>query len=174
MKDTMNQRRWNSRFARRGSRALIRSGAAAVECAIVLPIAVFIFLGIAELGQGLNASTMLSASVREAGRLACMDFKEHVPPNMTPNQKIVQDVKRVLMAAGVPENAITVQLTHADGNRVGQSFDLNDPSNYQKLFRLEVSVPYNQISSYPLRMLVNRTITSSIVMRRGRVATISN
>ncbi|MBX3417871.1 MAG: pilus assembly protein [Pirellulaceae bacterium] len=168
-KSSFRQLAQGRRFSRSG-----RRGAAAVECALVLPIAVLMFLGVAELGQGLTASTTLTAAVREAGRLACMDFKDFVPAGMTPNQKIEQDVKRLLMASGVPQNAISVQIVHAEGNSLGQPFDLDHPSNYQKLFRLEVTVPYNQISSYPLRMLADRDITSSIVMRRGRVASMSD
>ncbi len=155
--------------AGRRARTSDRRGAAAVECALIIPMVLVIFLGICEIGQGVNATSTLIAAVRESGRLACMDFSDLVPVGMTANQKIEQDLRRILLASGIPLDDVTIQIVHAEGNQIGQTFVLDDPENYLKLFRLEVSVPYASVSSYPLRHLANRDIGASIVFRRGRV-----
>ncbi|HMP78105.1 MAG TPA: pilus assembly protein [Pirellulaceae bacterium] len=169
-KSGVRRSRWTeSRRGTEGDRDCQRQGAAAVECAIIMPIVLVFFLGICELGQGVNARATLVAAVRESGRLACMDFSDLVPVGMTANQKIEQDLNRILLASNVPLDQVTIRIVHAEGSQIGQTFVLDDPDNYLKLFRLEVTVPYSALSSYPLRHLMNRDISASITFRRGRV-----
>lgn len=146
-----------------------RRGAATVEFAFTAPLFLLVLLGICEMGRSVNASSQLTSSVREAGRLACMDFKDLIPSGMTANQKIENDIRAFLNASGFPGEDVTISLTHADGSQVGQTFDLEDPENYLKLLRINASLPYESVSTVPLMFMRDKPISATIVFRRGRV-----
>ncbi len=148
----------------------VRSGAAVVEFAIIFPFIVMTMIGIAEIGRANNAGAQLTSAVREAGRLASMDIRDMVPDGMTANQKIASDVQQFLNLAGFPGDLVTVTVTHADGNLEGQSFDLEDPDNYLKLLTIEASIPYEEVSAFPIQFMRGRNLSASITFRRGRVS----
>ncbi|HMO14740.1 MAG TPA: TadE/TadG family type IV pilus assembly protein [Pirellulaceae bacterium] len=156
------------RAPRCGERA--RRGAAVVEFALMLPLLLILILGVCEIGRGVNAASELEASIRGAGRLACMDFRDMSPSGMTANQKIERDIRAFLRASGFPGNDVQITITHAGGEKNGLPFDLEDPENYLQLFRIEATLPYNKISQVPLVTLKDRNITASLVFRRGRVS----
>ncbi|MEQ9407978.1 MAG: pilus assembly protein, partial [Fuerstiella sp.] len=52
-----------------------RRGVAALEAAVVTPMLLILVLGTIEMGTALRASTILQSAVREAGRLASMDWR---------------------------------------------------------------------------------------------------
>lgn len=146
-----------------------RRGAASVEFAFTVPLFAVILLGICEMGRAVNASTQLTASIREAGRLACTDFSDLIPTGMTANDKIVRDIRAFLTTAGLPGDDVTISITHADGGSEGQYFDLDGSDSYLELFRIDASVPYSSISLVPLAFMEANPISASIVFRRGRV-----
>ncbi|HCS53611.1 TadE family protein [Rubinisphaera sp.] len=147
-----------------------RRGAALVEFAIVSPIFMFLILGMVEMGNALEATTQLSAALREAGRLASMDWAELVPEGQSPNDKVIRDIRNFLKAGGYPGDDITITLTSADGNDAGQTFDLADPANERRLFKIEATIPFEQISTFPHGLMRGRNITARIVMRAGRIS----
>lgn len=112
----------------------------------------------------------MTSAVREAGRLASMDITDMVPDGMTANQKIVNDVKQFLNLAGFPGDHVTVSITHAEGNSAGQSFDLENPDNYLKLLTIDASIPYEEVSVFPIRFMRSRDLSATITFRRGRVS----
>ena len=142
-----------------------RKAAAMMECAITLPMLVILVLGILEIGSGLRASTILQSACRESGRLTAMDWRYIIHPNQTPNQKVSQDLKNFVTASGLNGNASTVTITHADGDNVGQTFDLADPNNDLQFVRVEVTLPYSTVSVFPLNYLAGKILKASIVMR---------
>jgi Flp pilus assembly protein TadG len=150
-------------------RSSIRRGAATVEFAFTAPLFVLVLLGICEMGRSVNASSQLTSAVREAGRLACMDFKDLVPSGMTANQKIENDIRAFLNASGFPGDEVTISITHAEGTSQDQVFDLENPDNYLELLRITASLPYESVSSVPLMFMRDKPISATIVFRRGRV-----
>jgi Flp pilus assembly protein TadG len=142
-----------------------RKGAAMMECAITLPVLVILVLGILEIGSGLRASTILQSACRESGRLTAMDWRYIIHENQTPNQKVIQDLKNFLTASGLNGNASTVTITHADGDNVGQTFDLADPDNDLQFVRVEATLPYASVSVFPLTYLAGKTLKAAVVMR---------
>jgi hypothetical protein len=97
-----------------------------------------------------------------------MDFTGKLVPGQTPNQKVIQDIRAFLAASGIPSSYATVTLTHADGAKVGQTFDLANPDNYMQLFKVKATVPYGQISLFPTNFMAGQTLRAELVFRRGR------
>lgn len=156
--------------ARAANKTTNRGGAAAVEFAVLLPLFLMLVFGTWEMGAALTAGTKLNAAVREGGRLASMDYEDSLAPGQTPNQKVEQDIKAFLTASSIPGDKVTVNITHADGPSAGAPFDLQNPDNYLKLFRITASVQYEEISSFPVDYMAGETLTASLVFRMGRVA----
>lgn len=147
-----------------------RSGVAAVEFALVAPIFITLILGTAEMGRALDVSTNLTAAVREGGRLASMHHNGMVPAGMTTNAKVIQDIRNVLTANGINGNKVTLTLTHPDGPQLGQEFDLDDPQNALGNFRITATVAYRDVSFFPLQIMSESTLRTSIVFRLGQAS----
>ena len=79
-----------------------RKAAAVVEAAVVLPMMLILVLGTIEMGSALRASTIMQSSVREAGRLANMNWSDVVESGDTPNAKIERDIRNYVTASGLP------------------------------------------------------------------------
>ena len=142
-----------------------RNGAAMMECAVTLPVLMVMVLGILEIGAALRASTILQSACRESGRLTAMDWRYIVNADQTPNQKVIQDLKNFVTAAGLRGNDTTVTITHADGASAGQTFDLADPNNDLKFCKVQVTLPYSSVSVFPLTYLSGKTLKAAVVMR---------
>lgn len=151
-----------------------RRGAVAAEFAIIAPVVVFFILGICELGQALSGATRVASAIREGGRLASMEFEGKLEPNQTPNQKVTQDILNFLAATGVSPSNVQVSIVHAEGDAAGTTFDLAAPENYLKLFRIDVVVPYDNVSANPIKLMDGYNLTASTVFRRGRTPVPSN
>ncbi|MBX3443123.1 MAG: pilus assembly protein [Planctomyces sp.] len=147
-----------------------RRGTATVEFAVIAPLFVTLALGTWEMGTAVTASNNLTASVREGGRLASMDFTGKLAQNQTPNQKVIQDIRAFLSATGIPGAQTTVSITHADGALAGQEFDVSSPDNYMQLFCIRVTVPYSAVSLFPNRFMSGQTLRAELTCRRGRVS----
>ncbi|MCA8998905.1 MAG: pilus assembly protein [Planctomycetaceae bacterium] len=146
-----------------------RRGTATVEFALVAPIFITIVLGVAEMGRALDASMNMTAALREGGRLASMNSLETVPAGMTLNEKIIQDVRNMMIASGVAAQNATITITHADGPAEGNAFDLSDEDNALLNFRISAVVNYDEVSIFPLRYFRGRTLSASIVFRLAEV-----
>jgi len=146
-----------------------RKGAAVVEFAVLAPIFLLLALGTIEAGQALEASNVLSAAIREGGRLAAMDWGPVVNDGQTPNQKVIQDIRNFIKAAGMPADSVTITLTHADGVGAGQPFDLSDPDNRLALFKITATLDYEAVSTFPVKFMEGKTLKQSLVMRAGKL-----
>ncbi len=144
-----------------------RSGVAAVECAVLLPIMLLLVLGTIELGTALRAQTILQSAVREAGRLASMDWRFVVAENQTPNQKVDQDIRNFVSASGLPGADLIIRIEHAEGDDEGQTFDISDDDNSLELLLIEIELPYTSISLFPVRHMYGKNVRAAMVMRAG-------
>lgn len=147
-----------------------RRGAATVEFALTLPLFFLLLMGMVELGSALNSAQTLHGALRDAGRLASMDYKKFLGSSVDPNTKVITDIRNLLKASGLPGDAVAISIVHAEGAQVGQTFDLSDDTNYTKLFRIEASIPYAQVSSMPLRYMTGQNLTADVTFRMGKVS----
>lgn len=142
-----------------------RRGTATVEFAIMLPLLLMILLGTIEFGNALNASKRMISAAKSGARFASMDWTDKLAEGETPNQKVLRDVRNFLDASGLPGDAATVTITHAEDNT---EFDLSDADNNLELFRVEVLLPYNAISVFPNNFFDSRVLREAIVQRAGQ------
>ncbi len=145
-----------------------RVGAAAVELALVLPLLVTLTCGSIEYGHALNMVQKLEAAVRGGGRLAGKDIDASLAGGLTSNEKVILDITNMLRADGIPATNIDVAITHADGTSVGETFDLSLQTNQHQLMRITVSVPYADVSLFPLSIDESTILSATLVASRGR------
>ncbi len=162
----MQRLRTSQRLAER------RAGVAATEFAIVLPLFLTLILGILEIGRSLETSTTMYSALREAGRLASLDYTEVLPEDTTANEKVTQDIRNFLTASGLPGDDFDISITYADGGNEGSTFDLMDADNKLQLFKLSCDIEYSEISIFPFKFMTGQTLRSSLVFRMGRVTQI--
>ena len=147
-----------------------RKGAVAVEFAIVAPILVALVFGMIELGRAFEMQNLLDVAAREGARFASMDRDGMLANGQTANQKLIEDVKNFLASNGIPKDKITVEVkSHADPTA---DFNLDDPANDLKLFEVNVSVNFSDVSLKPVAASNDYPLTAKVVFRNGR-ATIS-
>ncbi|NNJ27352.1 TadE/TadG family type IV pilus assembly protein [Alienimonas chondri] len=112
-----------------------------MEFAAVAPFFIFLVVASAEMNACIQQVHRLSAAMREAGRLASMDWDESLPGNQTPAQKVAEDFENFLAAGGTPRDEIQFAMTHAEGDSAGEPFALGQSGNRLELFTMEASVP---------------------------------
>ncbi len=144
-----------------------RRGAAMVEFAIIAPVFVILLLGTIESGNALDTSNLLSSAVREGGRLGCMDWDGVVDASQSTNDKVVNDIRNFLVAGGLPGDEISITITSAQGQDEGDTFDLSDPNNRLRLFRITATIPFEAVTTYPVHFMSGRDVSMSIVFRAG-------
>ncbi|HEY4232770.1 MAG TPA: TadE/TadG family type IV pilus assembly protein [Lacipirellulaceae bacterium] len=164
-------RRRTNKSVIRNPKSEIRKGAAAVEFAVVAPVLVAIMMGLIQSGRGYEAKNLLAGAAREGARYAAMDRSKMASSGQTTNQKLINDVKNFLSTDGIPKQDITV--TVKDANVPTKDFNLDDPNNNLKLFAVNVSVKYSDVSFTTVSASNDYTLNASIVFRNGQ-ATISN
>jgi len=142
-----------------------RRGAAAVEFAIVAPVMVALVMGLMQGGYSVDTTHKLYAAVRQAGRLASMDYSDLLQKGQSGNDKIIKDIKNQLKAEGLPGDSVTVTITHAES---GGTFNLDDPANNLKLFRIHVEVPFATVMNASLLPAPVEKLSASIVFRKGK------
>ena len=145
-----------------------RRGAAFVEFAAVAPFFVALAVMSMETAACIHTVSRLDAALREAGRLAAMDWDETLPGRTTPGQKLEQDVKNFLAASGVPRADVQFRMTHAEGAQAGQPFELGDPANRLGIFEMAASVPTPP--GYFARLWFRDRLTARFAFRAGRDA----
>ncbi len=147
-----------------------RRGAVAVEFAFVAPMLLAIALGMIEITRIYDTQYLLQTAAREGARFAAMDREGLLANGETGNSKLTSDVTSFLASSGISSDDIQVDiLDHVDP---GQTFDIDDPANDLKLFRVEISVPFSSVSYSPVSTVNDYNLTGSITFRNGR-ATLS-
>jgi len=141
-----------------------------VEFAVTAPLFIIILLGLIEMSRALDVTQRLSMAVREGGRAAASDIRDRIPPGTTLNQKITADIRNMLVAGGVNGNDITIAITHVDGPRQGQVFNLSDENNSLGYFQVRATVPYEKVGLFPSRIMKGKDLTATVIFRLGRNA----
>jgi Flp pilus assembly protein TadG len=144
-----------------------RKAAAVIEAAVVLPMMLILVLGTIEMGSALRASTIMQSSVREAGRLANMNWGDVVESGDTPNAKIERDIRNYVTASGLPGSALAVDIVHAEGQSAGLPFDIADEDNALQLMKIEISMPYSAISLFPSNYMSGSNVRAFLILRAG-------
>lgn len=138
-----------------------RRGVAAVEFALIAPVFLALILGMVAVRRAVHTTTVMDAALAQSGRLASMDAGLDLPTGMTLNDKIILDVRNFLRASGIDndESNLTITITRADdgsGNALdpmpnppssGETFDLSDAANRNRLFRIGIEIPENATGS---------------------------
>lgn len=145
-----------------------RRGVAAVEFAVIAPLYLALLIGTLEIGKALETSNVLAAALREGGRLAGMDWDGVLPDGVTPNEKVEDDIRNFLKAAGLPGDDVELTITSVQGDDAGQPFDLSDSANRLRLFRIEATIGYEHVSSFPIEFMEGKTLRQSLTFRAGR------
>jgi Flp pilus assembly protein TadG len=149
-----------------------RRGSATVEFAVISPLFLLLLLGTVEMGSAINATQKLYSALREGGRLASMDYQNmsHIDDDVDINAKVLADIRNFLTASGIPGDDVEIAVVHAGEPNDGQAFDLSDPNNNLKLFRIEATVPYESVSTFPLEQMAGQDVSASMTFRKGRVS----
>jgi len=146
-----------------------RLGAAAVELALVLPVFLTLTFGAVEVGYAINVSQKLESIVRDAGRLAAKDIDPALlVGGITPNQKVINDVRNMMRAEGYNTANVAVTIVHADGATAGQSFDLSLATNQYKMMKIRVTIPYTDVRILKMRIASSTVLDATLVVSRGR------
>lgn len=147
-----------------------RRGAVAVEFACVAPILLALVVGVSELTRAYEVQNIMEVAAREGARFAALDRSGMMQEGQTANDKLTSDAKNLLSTMGFKKEDVTVSVV--DAANPGQTFDLDDPANDLKLFKVIVSIPYSKVSYTPVAQENDYTIGASITFRNGR-ATLS-
>ncbi|MHB8900351.1 MAG: TadE/TadG family type IV pilus assembly protein, partial [Thermoguttaceae bacterium] len=122
-----------------------RRGAAVVEFAVTAPLLIVMVFGMVEASRLYEMQNQLLMAAREGARLAAMDRKGILAPGESLNNKMIDDVRTYLNAAGLPGD--TAAITIEDPDLPGTTLNLSDPANDLALFRLSIRVPYSSVRS---------------------------
>lgn len=145
----------HNKIAKSGAANSGRKGVAAVEFALIAPVFLALILGMVAVRRAVHTSTVMDAALAQAGRLASMDADLNLPSGTTLNDKIILDIRNFLRASGIEndDTNLTVTITRADDAEgvpldpmpnppsSGDNFDLSDPDNRNRLFRIGIEIP---------------------------------
>ena len=135
---------------------------------MIVPLFITLTMGTIQTGLQISAANTLTTALREAGRLASMDYTSRLQPGQTINQKVTQDIKNFLTAEKIDGSQVTITITAADGANSGSAFDLSNTANQLQMFKIYAVVPYSAISAVTFFPHANNTISASIVYRKGK------
>jgi len=155
------------RVERSGGRS-DRRGVAAVEFAVLAPVFVVLIVGTISASKALHATSIMSQALREGGRLAAMDWSGTLPDGMTPNEKVLQDIRNFMNASGVDTSTMEITITYADGPQAGAPFELGNPANHLGLSEIRAHQPHSAANVWCSYLTEGRGMTARIVLRAGR------
>ena len=146
-----------------------RHGLAMIEFAMVLPIMIMVVLGVIEFARAFEVSTILETAAREGARLGMLSNID--TEDLSANQRVIQDVKRFVAAAGVPADDLEVTITGWEVPNIATGTS-GDPSNVNledatrtTFFEVEVTVPYESVAYTSPIFLGGATLRGNLVGR---------
>jgi Flp pilus assembly protein TadG len=141
----------------RAQRTDSRSGSAAVELAVVLPVLVTLLVGIWEVGRMVQVKQIMSNAAREGAR--CAAVGSHTPADVDAT------VKAYLAGVGLNTTGYTVRVDNITQDPTPQpNSPSDDPSAANQLDRLRVTVtlPFNNVRWVILKQITNvSTLTAT-------------
>ena len=147
-------------------RSSLRRAAVAVEFAVICPMLLSIVVGLMEVTRAYDAQNLMQTAAREGARFAAMDRTDMLQDGETTNSKLIEDVKTFLESSGLPGDSLQVQVLDAENPT--QTFDLDDPENDLKLFTVEISLNFSDVSYTPVSEAYDYALTASITFRNGQ------
>ncbi|TWT32917.1 TadE/TadG family type IV pilus assembly protein [Blastopirellula retiformator] len=120
-----------------------RRGTATVEFAVVAPLFLLLTLGLLQGSKLFDSHSVMAQAARDGARLGAMDRADWVSQGINSNDKIKQDVRNTLAAAGFDPEDVDVFIEFP--GEPGNDFDLDDPANDFELFELRIEVPLNPL-----------------------------
>ena len=140
-----------------------RIGAAAVEAAVVLPVLLYLMLGLWEVGRLVWVRTILDNSVREGARIAAGGTYAGEPVTVVIVQ---QQVKDYLTAIGFPAAAVngaTVTLTNLSSNSWTDPIDASPNDRFRVTVTIPAGAAYSSLQFSPIQTITGTTsITVSV------------
>jgi len=132
---------------RRKRRATVRRrGVAAVEAALLLPLALMLMLGTWELGRLIQVSQVLENAAREGGRAAST--------GQNTNSQVQQTVLNYLQNAGLPSTSATVTIT----DLTTPGTDCSEATELDQL-QIKVTLPFTAVRWSAATLVTNRSTT---------------
>ena len=145
-------------FRSRSSTAPPRSGAAAVEMALVAPIFFTVVLGIVEFGRAFMVSQLLNDAAREGARSAIMAGST--------NAAVTTDAQTfVASVVGCQTTDVTVNITITPYTGNTNPNNVLASASKRDLCLITVSVPFNKASVIPAKFLSAITLKGKSAMR---------
>jgi len=131
---------------RRGAGLRRRRGVAAVEAAVLMPLALMLMLGTWEVGRMVEVNQILNNAAREGGRAASTG--QYTSP------QVQQTVVNYLMNAGLPYNSATVTVT----DLTNPGTDCTQASEMDEL-QIQVSIPMSAVRWSAATLVSNSATT---------------
>lgn len=134
-----------------------RSGAAALEFAIVVPLLLLIFLGLMEFSRSMTVLGIASSASRQGARAGAV-----TPGSYTAVVSAVNDALQPSGLAGLQTTVVRVNNIVVAGDA-----DFRLRATPGATISVSVSIPYDRISWVPgSRFMAGRTLAESAVMRK--------
>ena len=145
-----------------------RRGAAAVEFALIAPVFVALIVGVLDTLTAMHGMSLMNQALREGGRLAATDWSAVTPDGVSPNQKVEQDIRNFLDAAGMNTSTLTIAITYAEGSKQGQPFKLGGADSYHQLFQIRAHLPNSPTNFFTSSITQGQGLSARVVFRAGR------
>jgi len=152
---------------RRIRRQLNREGAVTVELAFVTPVFIALLIGIWQATAIHHVQNQFLIATREGARMATLERKDIVQGDETANEAVIRLVRSFLNANEMPGDTASVSIVDPYDSSI--EFDLDDPDNDMKYFRVMVSSAcIDCLPIPPVGLGENFRIQADIVFRNGR------
>jgi Flp pilus assembly protein TadG len=135
-------------LSRHGRRIAVRRrrGVAAVEAALLLPVALILMLGVWEVGRMVEVTQILNNAVREGGRSAST--------GQNTNSQVQQTVLNYLQNAGLPSASATVTVN----DLTIPNTDATAAAEFDQL-QVQVSIPFTAVRWSATKLVTNSSTT---------------
>ncbi|EAQ80338.1 TadE/TadG family type IV pilus assembly protein [Blastopirellula marina] len=143
-----------------------RRGTATVEFAVVAPLFLTMVIGLIQGSKLFDSHSVMAQAARDGARLGAMDRADWVAQGIQSNNKITQDVRNTLAAAGFDPEDVDVFIEFPDDP--GNTFDLDDPANDFQLFELRIEAPLSPLTSTHNDNENQLKLVSKVVFRNSK------
>ena len=148
-----------------------RRGAVTVELAFIAPVFIALLIGIWQATALHNVQNQYQIAAREGARMATLDRDDIIQGDETANEAITRLIKSFLNANQMPGDISNVYIV--DAHDADVDFDLDDPANDMKYFRIIVDVNCVEcLPVPPIGLGSNFRIGADVVFRNGRAEVI--